>query len=92
MLIVGNHHLFADAEAGEDGGEEVGGGDSAGDEAEVVKGFADVLGDEVGGDTGLKAGKNTLQCVGSGRQGFVMTGVRHHQLVLGIMLGRGHAH
>ena len=31
MLIAGNHHLLADAEAGEDGGEDVGGGDDAGD-------------------------------------------------------------
>ena len=42
--------LFADAEAGEDGVEEVGGGDGAGDGAEVVEGFADVLGYEVGGE------------------------------------------
>ena len=38
---------LADAEAGEDGGEDVGGGDGAGDFAEVVEGFAYVLGDEV---------------------------------------------
>lgn len=52
---------FADAEVGKDGGEEVGGGDGAGDEAEVVKGFADVLGYKVGGNAGLKARKNSLQ-------------------------------
>lgn len=39
--------LLSDAEAGEDGGEDVGGGDGAGDFAEVVEGFAYVLGDEV---------------------------------------------
>lgn len=38
---------FADAEVLEDGGEEVGGGDGAGDGGEVVDGFAEVLGDEV---------------------------------------------
>ena len=48
MLIVGDHHLFADAEAGEDGGEDVWGGDGAGDGGEVVDGFTDILGDEVG--------------------------------------------
>ena len=35
--------LFADAEAGEDGGEDVLGGDVAGDFAEVVEGFANIL-------------------------------------------------
>lgn len=34
-----------DAEAGEDGLEDFGGGDGAGDGAEVVDGFAEVLGD-----------------------------------------------
>ena len=38
---------FPDAEAGEDGGEDFGGGDFAGDCGEVVEGFADVLADEV---------------------------------------------
>lgn len=38
---------LADAEVLEDGGEEVGGGDGAGDGGEVVDGFAEVLGDEV---------------------------------------------
>lgn len=39
--------LFSDAEAGEDGLEDFGGGDGAGDGAEVVDDFAEVLGDEV---------------------------------------------
>ena len=38
---------LADAEAREDGGEDVGGGDGAGYFTEVVEGFAEVLGDEV---------------------------------------------
>lgn len=83
---------LSDAEVGEDGGEEVGGGDGAGDEAEVEKGFADVLGHEVGGDAGLKAGNDTLQRRGTGGQSFVMTGVRHYQFVCRVVLGRGHAH
>ena len=44
---------FSDAEAGEDGGEEGGGGDGAGDFAEVVEGFAYVLGDEVAWQAGF---------------------------------------
>ena len=43
----GDNHLFSDAEVLEDGGEEVGGGDGAGDGGEVVDGFAEVLGNEV---------------------------------------------
>lgn len=42
--------LFADAEAGEDGCEDVVGGDGAGDFAEVVERFAYVLGDKVSGN------------------------------------------
>ena len=40
---------FADAEAGEDGGEDFGGGDGAGEGGEVGEGGAEMLGDEVGG-------------------------------------------
>ena len=40
MLIVGNHYLLADAKAGKDGGEKVGGGDGAGDSGKMVDGFA----------------------------------------------------
>ena len=41
---------FADAEARKDGVEELGGGDVAGDVAEVGDGLAHVFGDEVGRD------------------------------------------
>ncbi len=44
------NQLLADAEAGEDGGEDLGGGDLAGDLAEVVDGFAEVLGYEFAGE------------------------------------------
>lgn len=47
--------LLSDAEAREDGGEDVGSGDVAGDGGEVVDGLADVLGDEIGGKGGLEA-------------------------------------
>lgn len=43
--------LLSDAEGGEDGCEDFGGGDFAGDFAEVVEGVADVLCHEVGGDS-----------------------------------------
>lgn len=43
---------LSDAEAGEDGGEDVGGGEGAGDGGEVVEGGAEVLGDEVAGEVG----------------------------------------
>ena len=48
---------FADAKAGEDGLEDVGGGDGAGDGGEVVDGGAEVLGKEVAGDVGAQAGE-----------------------------------
>ena len=47
--------LLSDAEAREDGGEDVLGGDFAGDFAEVVEREADVLGYEVAGDAGLES-------------------------------------
>ncbi len=47
MAPVVTNRLFSDAEAGEDGLEDFGGGDGAGDGAEVVDDFAEVLGDEV---------------------------------------------
>lgn len=49
------NELFTDAEAREDGGEDVGSGDVAGDGGEVVDGLADVLSDEIGGEGGLQA-------------------------------------
>ena len=49
--------LFTDAEAGEDGGEDVRGGEGAGDGGEVVDGGAEVLGKEVAGDVGAQAGE-----------------------------------
>lgn len=43
------NELFTDAEAGEDGCDDFRRGDGAGDGGEVVEGFAEVLGYEVGG-------------------------------------------
>ena len=55
MLIVGNHHLFADAEVGEDFAEDVVGADFACDFAEVVHTFADVLAYEVAAEAAVEA-------------------------------------
>ena len=54
MAPVITNRLLADAEASEDCGEEVVGGDGAGDGAEVVEGGADVLRNQIGGKTGVK--------------------------------------
>ena len=55
--------------------EEVGGGDGAGDGAEVVGGFAEVLRDEVGGKVGWEKIGYTVECVGGEAEGFVVTEV-----------------
>lgn len=46
---------LSDAEAGEDGCEDVGGGEGAGDGGEVVEGGAEVLGDEVAGEASAES-------------------------------------
>lgn len=50
MAPIVTNRLLADAEAGEDGLEDFGGGDGAGDGGEVVEGFAQELGGKIGGD------------------------------------------
>ena len=45
MLIVGNHHLFADAKVFKDISQNLVGGDFTGNFTEVMQAFADVLGD-----------------------------------------------
>lgn len=62
MLFFAKNHfptqnLLSDAKAGEDGGEDVRGGEGAGDGGEVVDGGAEVLGKEVAGDVGAQAGE-----------------------------------
>ena len=49
------NYLLSDAEAGEDCGEDVLGGYCAGDFAQVVEGFAYVLGDEVARESHAEA-------------------------------------
>ena len=77
---------FPDAEVVEDGGEEVGGGDGAGDQAEVVEGLADVLGHKVGGEAVAQAVDGARQRCCACCQGFVVTGIRHYQLAVGIVV------
>lgn len=61
--------LFTDAEAGEDGGEDGGGGDVAEDGGEVGDGLAEVEGDEVAGEAGGEAvddARGAFDCAGKG--------------------------
>ncbi len=61
-----NRPLFSDAEAGEDGGEDFGGGDFGGDGSEVVDGFAEVECDEVAGEACVQGVDCALRAVGGG--------------------------
>lgn len=53
MLIVGNHHLFADAKLGKYGSKYFVSRDLTCDFSEVVHAFSNVLGEEVSGEAGL---------------------------------------
>ena len=53
MLIVGNHHLLADAKLGKYGPKYFVSRDLTGDFSEVVHAFSNVLGEEVSGEAGL---------------------------------------
>ena len=77
MLSVIRHPYFllADAEAREDGVEEGVGGYGAGDRAEMVDGFADILGDEIAGEARVKTLNGTLEGGETLYQGFVVPGV-----------------
>ena len=55
MAPVVTNRLLADAEILEYGLEDLRCGDFAGDGGEVMDGLAEVFGDEVGGEVGLKA-------------------------------------
>ena len=68
---------FSDAELAEYVAEDFVGGDLTGDGAEVVEGFAEVLGDKVGRGAGGDAGAGQPKGAGSGLQGVVMAGICH---------------
>ena len=71
-------YLFSDAEAGEDGGEDVVGGDGAGDGAEVVEGFADVLRYKVGGDHAGEGSESSGTRSLSSGEGGIMACIGDH--------------
>lgn len=74
------NELFTDAEAGEDVGEDVGGGDVAGDCGEVVDGLAEVLGNEVCRKLGFKGGDGRCCRLGCKEQGLVVACVGHSHI------------
>ena len=80
------NELFTDAEVGEDGGEEGGGGDGAGYGAEVVKGLADVLGYEVGGQAGIHRAAGAAEGGGSRFQGGFVAGIGYYQFGIGVVV------
>ena len=67
--------LLSDAKAGEDLGEDVVGGDGAGDGAEVVEGAAEVLGDKVGRGAGAEAETDVAEGVSGLAEGIGVAGV-----------------
>ena len=81
MVMVVYKPLFADAEILENIPEDFVGGDFADDGAEVVEGFADVLGDEVGRETGAEAILNTGQGRKSVLQGIDMAGIGDYDII-----------
>ena len=91
-LIYGSsqsmNELFSDAEAVEDGLEDLGGGYGAGDCGEGVDGLAEVLGEEVGGEAEVYAVDQLGEGVGGFGEGGVVAGVGHnHAFVVGKSCG-----
>ena len=80
--------LFADAEVAEDGGEDIGGGDFAGNFAEVVHALAYILTHEVAANAGLQSVDGTRNGFSGFRKSCVVAGVGHYHLV-GIVVGEG---
>ena len=70
-------HLLADAELAEDVAEDFVGGNFTGDGAEVVEGFAEVLGYEVGRSAGGDAGAGEGEGAGGGLESVIMARVGH---------------
>ena len=67
--------LFPDAKLPEDVAKDFVGGDLAGDGAEVVEGFAEILGDQVGRGAGEDAGAGEGEGAGGCGKGVEMPGV-----------------
>ena len=81
---------LADAEAREDVGEEVVGGDGAGDLAEVGDGLTDVEGREVGGEAVGQDRPGSPQGFGGVCQCLGVAGIGHYQLAVGVVGGGGY--
>ena len=73
--------LLADAEFGEDGVEDVVGGDVSGDFAEVVDNGADVLRNKVGGEVVAKSRTGVLQCLVCRGQCLIVAHIRYDDIV-----------
>ena len=83
MLIVGNHHLFADAKSFENGMEDFIGGDgAAGDFGKMEEGGAEVLAHEVAGQAVAQAGRDAVEGGKGGKDGGVMALVGDNDVVL----------
>ena len=74
-IYLPTQNLLSDAEVGEDFCEDGIGGDFAGDFAEPVEAFADVLVEEVAGEAALKAVDGTGDGVAGTGQRLVVAGV-----------------
>ena len=75
------HLSFPDAKPRKNSPQNLIGGDFADDGAEVVKGFADVLGDEVGRDAAAEAVADALKGGAGAGQGFDMAKIGDDDLV-----------
>ena len=73
MLIVGNHHLLADAESTEDITKYLIGSDFSDDVTEVEDALSKILWNEVAWELSLQAGLYTLDSFQRMSEGFVMT-------------------
>lgn len=71
-------------------GEEVGGGDGAGEGGEVVEGFADVLGYEVAGEVGAESLDGLAYGLGGGFERLVVSDVGDGDFSVGGCGGGGY--
>lgn len=78
MLFINRlQALFPDAKLPKDISQDFVGGDWAGDGADVVNGFTDVLGNQIGGDAEFESFLDTVQSLWGLLKGFVVAQVCH---------------
>ena len=75
-------YLLAHAEVGEDFGEDVVGGDGAGDFAEPVEAFADVLVKEITAEAAIQARDGAGNGIAGMRQGLVVAGISNDDCII----------